>query len=130
MIDRFQIAQALLTYLRANTSYEVVADGQEKELSPNTIYLTEKLAFGQTRITLGVNDNDSANCFYQIDVRTPVSNGKGQNLSVCTEIQALFPKGKQTNLDNIHIDRVDCSQMTRVDNHLVSSLTVYFMGQG
>ena len=96
MINRFEIAQTLLTYLRANTTYEVVADGQEKELWPNAIYLTEKLAFGQTRITLGPSDNDSANCFYQIDVRTPVYNGKGQNLIVCTEIQALFPKGKQT----------------------------------
>lgn len=130
MINKFSVAKALYDFLNANTSLTIAVQGVDFTPEPDEFYLREMVLYGDTNINVGGVGSDNMRGIYQIDVCTPISQGKWNNLNICNTISALFTNGLSAGISHnsqpISIQQVDLSQMRKDETHIIHSLSVTF----
>lgn len=130
MIDKFALAKALYDTLNAGTALPIATQGASFAPTPTETYLKEHVMFGDTAINVGGVGSDNMRGIYQIDVCTPISQGKWANLKTCDTLAELFGKGLSAGIAHsgqpVSIQQIDISSMRKDDTHIIHSLSVVF----
>ena len=128
MINYFDVSKAMLDYLRANTSLDVFTQGAQYEQSTLGTHLREMLMPATVDKGVGKNASDKLTAIYQIDVLTPISEGKWSNLNICDTLMALYPNGRQSSISRnsmvITVNSCELSQMMKTGTHIMYSIRV------
>lgn len=128
MINYFDVSKAMLDYLRANTALDVFTQGAQYEQSTLGTHLREMFMPSVVDKGIGKNASDKLTAIYQIDVLTPISQGKWANLNICDTIMALYPNGRQAGINRndmvITVNSCELSPMLKTDTHIMYAIRV------
>lgn len=130
-VNQFSVAKALLDQLNTIESGTLPVVPQDGAPTDGSQYITE-FVLPSDESPADLQTGSRQNGVYQVDVRTPKSNGKWQNLAVVGTVKGAFVQSQiySHNGQDVKIRWISTSPMRAVGQYWVTSVSVNYVAFG